>query len=385
MTSPHAPPPPMMGMPIEREGMVPLQPPVPMPYFPPGEAAFLPGMQGRGRPTGGGMPQPYYSGESPPPMPSIGRGRGRGGYVSRGGRGRERGSDAFSPFTSSPAAPPLPLRPFYGRGEPMMNRGDDGKVPFSPPHYGAPYGPPLSVSPHPRQPHSSAPPDGMVQRGTPYLSVIAVPLIEPLYSIFVLLEAYGGVISIRRNHKNKEIVTVKMVSPHDADAVVEHLQHVPFSGTTVNSKRFPSYVEQSPCTDDGDSKDPDTMQFDFTAAQHRSPGQRCNCAPSSWVKVTGCGELTVADLKAYFSDNNFFPTRITKVENVAAAPSGKNNDFFILQLSDVETAVKLLITCQGNVCDVERSNILFTTERTPNYRGTNFNEANGGNTAEQDE
>lgn len=388
MTPPHDPHPPMMGgKPNEREGRFPLPPPVPLPYAPPGgEAPFMPGMRGRGGYTrGGGMLQPYYSGDSAPPVPPNGRGRGRGGYVSRGGRGRERGGGgAFSPFFPSPDAPPLPHREFYGRGGLVMNREDGGRVPFPAPLYGAPYGPPVSVPSHPHH----VPPSQTAevrQRGTPYLSVIMMPLKEPLHSIFVLLEAFGGVISIRRNHKNKEIIAVKMVSSQDADAVVQYLQHVPFCGTTVSSKRFPSYVEQSPCTDDGDSRDPDTVQFDFTAAQHRSPGQRCNCAPTSWVKVTGCGDLTEADLKAYFSENNFFPTRITRVENAVVSKSGKNNDFFVLQLSDVDTAVKLLITCQGNVCGIEKSNILFIPERSPNSQATNINAANSGNTAEQEE
>lgn len=376
----------MMGPMNERDPMQPPPPPpVPQPYYPPGHVggAVPPEMRGAEGGGRGGMPRPYYSGEGgagfppppslPPPPPPFGRGRGRGGGAfGRGGRGRERGGGPFTPFGSFPdhLAHASPHLPSFGRGGAMMRDHDRA---YPPPN--TPYGPP----------HPMAGPEFVaMQSSTPYLSVKTLPITESLHSLFVLLEAFGGVVSIRRNQKNKEIVTVKMASTQNADSVVEYLQQIPFAGTTVSAKRFPSYVEQTSCTDDGDSRDPDTLQFDFTAAQHRSPLQRSKCSPSSWVKITGCGDLTESDVTGYLSENNFFPTRIMKVEDFSGSKNGRNSDCFIVQLADVETAVKLLITCQGSVCGLEKTNVIFIAAKGSDYQGMTF-QGSGVSGAERNE
>ncbi|RHW68157.1 hypothetical protein DPX39_110118900 [Trypanosoma brucei equiperdum] len=184
---------------------------------------------------------------------------------------------------------------------------------------------------------------------TVFLSVTIVPESEPLHSIFVLIEVYGGVVTIRRNHNRKEILTVKMASVPEADSVVQFLRKVPFAGGTVSAKRFPTYTERTPCTDDGNPHDSATVQYDFTTARHRSPGQRSRCHPSSVLKVTGCGGYSEADVMTYFTSENFYPDRIIKDDEGS----------FTVYMADVETAVALLLKCHNNVCGEERSNVLF--------------------------
>ncbi|CCD12877.1 unnamed protein product [Trypanosoma congolense IL3000] len=190
-----------------------------------------------------------------------------------------------------------------------------------------------------------------VAQNTPtvFLSVTIVPETEPLYSIFVLIEVFGGVVTIRRNHNKKEILTVKMASVPEADNVVQYLRKVPFAGGTVSAKRFPTYNERTPCTDDGNPHDSATIQYDFTTARHRSPGQRSKCQPSTVLKVTGCGGYSEADVMTYFTSENFYPDRIIKDDEGA----------FTVHMADRETAVALLLKCHNNVCGEERSNVLF--------------------------
>nr|CCC54007.1 conserved hypothetical protein [Trypanosoma vivax Y486] len=184
---------------------------------------------------------------------------------------------------------------------------------------------------------------------TVFLSVTVVPETEPLQSIFILLEAFGGVVTIRRNHNKKDILTVKMASIPEADNVVQFVRKIPFAGGTVSAKRFPTYNERTPCTDDGNPLDAATVQYDFTTARHRSPGQRSRCHPSSVLKVTGCSGCSEADVMTYFTSENFYPDRIIKDDEGA----------FTVHMADAETAVALLIKCHNNVCGEERSNVLF--------------------------
>ncbi|KEG10087.1 hypothetical protein DQ04_04201040 [Trypanosoma grayi] len=192
-------------------------------------------------------------------------------------------------------------------------------------------------------------PKALQNMPTVFLSVTVVPEKVALQSIFTLIEAFGGVVTIRRNHNKKEILTVKMASTAEADNVVQHMRKVPFEGGTVSAKRFPTYNERTPCTDDGDPVDPATVQYDFTTSRHRSPGQRSKCHPSNVLKVTGCAGYSEADVMTYFTSEYFFPDRIIKDDEGA----------FTVNMADTETAVALLVKCHNNVCGEERSNVLF--------------------------
>ncbi|KAH9578679.1 hypothetical protein LSM04_002151 [Trypanosoma melophagium] len=266
-------------------------------------------------------------------QPRGARGRGRGGA---GGHRGASGGMGFDPMVM---------------GYPHMGyQGMPGMMPMA----GGMMNAYMSQKPLPNSP-------------TVFLSVTVVPETEPLQSIFILLEAFGGVVTIRRNHNKKEILTVKMASIPEADSVVQYMRKVPFAGGTVSAKRFPTYNERTPCTDDGDPRDPATAQYDFTTARHRSPGQRSKCHPSNVLKVTGCAGYSEADVMTYFTSENFFPDRIIKDDEGA----------FTLQMADTDTAVALLVKCHNNVCGEERSNVLFVEgpkENNENNNGDNVEE-----------
>lgn len=183
---------------------------------------------------------------------------------------------------------------------------------------------------------------------TVYISVAFYDPELPLVPLFTLLEAYGGVVSIRRNHNRPEIVTVKMATPQDADACCKYLRQAPIGSKTVSAKHFGQYQERHPCTDELDVNLASTTQFDFTASRHRSPAHRSKTSPSKLLKVTNVPNATEADLMAYFSQVNIYPENIKK-----------EGDVFIVRMDTLEAAVKLLVQCQSQVCGEEKSNVIF--------------------------
>lgn len=184
---------------------------------------------------------------------------------------------------------------------------------------------------------------------TVFVSVTLVPATEPLQPIFTLMEAFGGVVAIRRNNNKKEILTVKAASPEDAQAIVTFMHRVPYAGGQVSGKLFPTYLERYPCTDAGDPLDPETTQYDFTASRHRSPGQRSKAVPSKIIKITGCNNYEDTEVMTFLNGKGITPERVTKSDDGS----------FEVQLADVATSVKVLLECQGGVCDEEKSNVIF--------------------------
>ncbi|KAG5494624.1 hypothetical protein JIQ42_02238 [Leishmania sp. Namibia] len=247
----------------------------------------------------------------------------RGSGMIRGARARGRGGRGgygFDPMGMQPGFMPLAQRGGMVRG-------------------------PINIMP--RMNYMQYQPFG--QPPTVFVSVTLVPLTEPLQPIFTLMEAFGGVVAIRRNQNKKEILTVKAASPDDALAIVTFMHRVPYVGGQVSGKLFPNYVERYPCTDEGDPLDPETVQYDFTASRHRSPGQRSKAVPSRIIKITGCNTYEDTEVMAYLNGKGINPDRVTKSEDGS----------FEVHLSDVATAVKVLLECQGCVCDEEKSNVIF--------------------------
>ncbi|EPY20313.1 hypothetical protein AGDE_14742 [Angomonas deanei] len=274
--------------------------------------------------------------------------------------------ESFPPYSAPPAPqmyPPPPMAggymgnmsmPPYAGFNPMMDnnnmrgrgRGRGRGMPM--PMGGYPY----NNGPMPMNPMQSGMPMNHVPGPTVYLSVTVVPESEPLQTIFVLMEVFGGVVTIRRTQRNKEILTVKCADIEDAENIARHLRRVPYAGGTVSGKPFPTYVDRHPCTDEGDPNDPATEQYNFTASRHRRPGQRSKCGASRYLKVTGCSSFTVEDIQNYLTSKNFTPESITKDEE---------GDFLVV-LPSIEAAVNVIITCQANICGEERSSVLFVPE-----------------------
>ncbi|CAJ1045602.1 putative RRM-like domain containing protein [Leishmania shawi] len=250
-------------------------------------------------------------------------GAARGTAMMRGNRARGRGGRGgygFDPMALQPGYMPFAQRGGMIRGGPAMM---------------------------PRMNYVQYQPFG--QPPTVFVSVTLVPVTEPLQPIFTLMESFGGVTAIRRNQNKKEILTVKAASPDDALAIVTYMHRVPYVGGQVSGKLFPNYVERYPCTDEGDPLDPETVQYDFTASRHRSPGHRSKAVPSRIIKITGCNTYEDTEVMTYLNGKGINPERITKSEDGT----------FEVHLPDVATSVKVLLECQGSVCDEEKSNVIF--------------------------
>ncbi|KAK7199688.1 hypothetical protein NESM_000014400 [Novymonas esmeraldas] len=242
------------------------------------------------------------------------------GARARGGRGITRGGYGFDPMAMQPGYMQYPQRGGMSRGGgAMMSQMAYAQY--------QPFGQPPTV----------------------FVSVTLVPTTEPLQPIFTLMEAFGGVVAVRRNQNKKEILTIKAASPDDALAIVTYMHRVPYVGGQVSGKLFPNYVERYPCTDEGDPLDPETVQYDFTASRHRSPGQRSKAVPSRVIKITGCNTYEDTELMTYLNGKGFQPERITKSEDGT----------FEVHMPDVASSVKVLLECQGSVCDEEKSNVIF--------------------------
>jgi hypothetical protein len=185
---------------------------------------------------------------------------------------------------------------------------------------------------------------------TVYISIATLAEDVPLQKLFTLLEAFGGVVTLRRNNKNHQIITAKMASIMDADAVVRVLNRVPFYGTTVSGKRFPNYLEKYPATDEGDPSDPQCHQFDFTAARHRSRSMRSLNQPSSIVRISACGHFSDQDIVGWLERGALpLPQKISKdAEGV-----------FTLIMPNTEGGVKVLVEGQGAILGEEKANIVF--------------------------
>lgn len=198
---------------------------------------------------------------------------------------------------------------------------------------------------------------------TVYLSIAFLSTETPLQALFVLLEAYGGVVSIRRNQNKPEIITVKMATTQDADHVVQYVRNVPLGPKTINAKRFAQYQEKYPCSDEQNPFDAATLNYDFTTSRHRSPLHRSKASPSRVLKITLCPH-TEEELMAFFTECGMFPENITK-----------EGDHFLVRMDTVENAVRLLVDCQNRVCNEEKSNVIFVEDPLGNATSHSYSNA----------
>ena len=142
---------------------------------------------------------------------------------------------------------------------------------------------------------------------TVFLSVAQLADDVPLQHLFTLMEAFGGVVAIRRNHNRPTIATVKMASIAEADLVIQYMRHVPLgANNTVGAKRFPTYTG---ATRTGRATHLSlTLQYDFTTSRLQ-PQQRSKPSVPSKFSVSPTVRPPQADLMQFFTEKNFFPAR----------------------------------------------------------------------------
>ncbi|CBH18455.1 DRBD4 [Trypanosoma brucei gambiense DAL972] len=227
----------------------------------------------------------------------------RGG---RGIRGRARGRGAMGGRGG----------PVYGSGYPMQH------APYAPGQYGAP------------------PVDSVV-------IVNSVPETVALHSLWVLLEVYGNVNSLKRQFSSKTSVIAHFQNVHDARLAVQHLQGCPFHGATLTLRHFAGYVERGGKTEwnSGPATDPATQAVLFSCGYHHRTRPTASFNPTGRVRpgrylfVSNLTEaITDDDLKDVFTNECFELDGYYRKSPTVA----------IVSLKDVETAVNALIAVHSH-------------------------------------
>lgn len=271
-----------------------------------------------------------------------------GGGGGRGGRGRGRGRGAMNGMPGAMGGMPgFPGMPMNFNPAQIGPGGRGGAVSATPGGY--------------------TKPSAHEMETCPFLSIAMFPKTEPLIKLYHLLECWGGVVSLRRNQKNNDIIVAKMQSPADAQAICKHLNKVPVCGVDCSGRLFSTYTERNTPSNEGDATSVEVTQYDFTTFRHRQPALRCDFHASHELLLSGCAQKSESEVMNFFSERDIFPEALHKIEEEGT---------FRIRMESVAAAVSLLTTCQWQVCDSEKSNLTFCEEiinRSP------ANEDNDGN------
>lgn len=333
----EVPPPPSVSMP-----QVTLVPPfgqqqlmqftAPSGYYAGGFAAPMPQAQPQYTPQ---LVQPSsaYVSSVPPPPPF----RGRGGFAPRGGHGMSAGLGA------------------PGFQEPYAARSHNqyGHHSFHQHHEHHHHHQQHNSHHHTQHLHSVGGNDSAV------VIVSGVPESVPLQSLWVLLEVYGNVQSLKRQFSHKTNVVAQFQNLHDARGVLVHLQHCPFFGSTLQLKHFAGYVDRSGSKTEwnsGPATDPGTLAFLFHGSHHRTkpsapfnPKQKCR--PDKYLFVSNLSEeIPDTEVAELFRAKGFTVLDMYRKTPVAA----------IVSLGSVEEAVEALIAVHATLMNGRYLSVAFS-------------------------
>lgn len=165
----------------------------------------------------------------------------------------------------------------------------------------------------------------------------------PLYDLWVLLEVYGNVNSMKRQFKEKTNVVAQFQNARDAKAAVMYLQGCPFrDGRFLSLKLFAGYVERGGRVEwnAGQATDPATQAVLFTSGYHHrtKPSAPYNplgqIRPDKNIFVSNLIEsITDEQVKALFQAAGFQVVQYYR----------KNPSVAILSFREVGEAVEALI------------------------------------------
>lgn len=136
-----------------------------------------------------------------------------------------------------------------------------------------------------------------------------VALSVPLYDLWVLLEVYGNVNSLKRQYKDKTNVVAQFQNGMDAKTAVVYLNNCPFRGNlSLSLKLFAGYVERGGKEEwnSGPATDPNSHAVLFSGYHHRTkPSAMFNrlgrIRPDKIIFVSNLIEsITDDELKAVF-------------------------------------------------------------------------------------
>ncbi|KAG5470483.1 hypothetical protein LSCM1_01727 [Leishmania martiniquensis] len=256
-------------------------------------------------------------GMAPGPMIRGGRGAIRGGIGNRGSGGGLGATTGFTPYETSGAPP--------ARG---------------------------GVSGAGR--HTRSEMDGCT------VMVSGVKESVPLYDLWVLLEVFGNVNSLKRQFRYRTNVVAQFQHPGDTLTAIQYLQHCPFRGGVLRLKRFNGYQERETEWETKSAKDPATQAALFTTGYHH------RTAPRAPVNVRGrvnpeknlyISNLTEAisddEMKGIMKEAGFEPDAYFR-----RGPTGA-----IVAYKDTETAVDALIAIHA--MEVRQRFLRVTFSRFP--------------------
>lgn len=135
-----------------------------------------------------------------------------------------------------------------------------------------------------------------------------------MYDLWVLLEVYGNVNSLRRQFRDKYSIVAQFQNVMDAKSAVFFLQNCTFRGRPLTLKYFAGYVERGARVewDIGPATDPTTPAILFTTGYHHrtKPSAPFNplgrIRPSNNLYISNLIEsITDEDLKKVFKEAGF--------------------------------------------------------------------------------
>nr|CCC95924.1 unnamed protein product [Trypanosoma congolense IL3000] len=208
-----------------------------------------------------------------------------------------------------------------GRGRGVVGRGGPAYPAAHAPYAGSPYAVP--------------PVDAVV-------IVNNVPETVALYDLWVLLEVYGNVNSLKRQFSSKTAVIAHFQNVYDARFAVLHLQGCPFHGSMLTLRHFAGYVERGGKIEwnSGPATDPATQAVLFSCGYHHrtrptaafNPTGRVR--PGKYLFISNLTEaITDDEVKGIFTNAGYEISGYYR----------KNPTIAIVSLSDIETAVHALV------------------------------------------
>ncbi|KAG5495385.1 hypothetical protein GH5_03045 [Leishmania sp. Ghana 2012 LV757] len=182
----------------------------------------------------------------------------------------------------------------------------------------------------------------------------------PLYDLWVLLEVFGNVNSLKRQFRYRTNVVAQFQHPGDTLTAIQYLQHCPFRGGVLRLKRFSGYQERETEWETKSAKDPATQAALFTTGYHH------RTAPRAPMNVRG----------RVHPEKNLFITNLTEtisddeLKEIMKAAGFEPDSYFrrgptgaIVAFKDTETAVDALIAVHA--MEVRQRFLRVTFSRFP--------------------